>query len=230
MEGPSLEPQPGYQQIRVQLQTSQRRHRAFVPEAPRVPRSAWWALALLFLMHVLETIGRWLVLAVQPQVRDEFRLDEGQMGWLSTALLLGLAARKPAAGLRGRPGEPGSAAGDRLRGLELGHGLDGTRAARTTTLQAARAAAGAGGASVTLVGLTMLMDLFPRTIRARALALFFLAVPLGAARCSEPGRRVCPGHGLADRISRRRRAGLGTRALGARYSATRCAARATKLT
>ena len=47
-------------------------------------------------------------------------------------------------------------------------------------LQAARALVGVGGAAFTLVALTMLMDLFPRRVRARALALFFLAVPVGA--------------------------------------------------
>jgi MFS transporter, Spinster family, sphingosine-1-phosphate transporter len=145
-----------------------------------MPRWAWWALALLFLMHILETIGRWLVLAVQPQLRDEFKLDEGQMGWLSTTLLLGLALASPPLGyVVDRV--------NRVRLLAIGFAVWSLATVSTglassyTTLEAARAAAGAGGALVTLVGLTMLMDLFPRTIRARALALFFLAVPLGAA-------------------------------------------------
>jgi MFS transporter, Spinster family, sphingosine-1-phosphate transporter len=44
----------------------------------------------------------------------------------------------------------------------------------------ARALVGIGGAAFTLVALTLLMDLFPRSVRARVLAIFFLAVPVGA--------------------------------------------------
>ena len=48
-------------------------------------------------------------------------------------------------------------------------------------MQAARAIAGIGGAVIVLVGITLLMDAFPRHVRSRVLAIYFLAVPLGAA-------------------------------------------------
>ena len=46
-------------------------------------------------------------------------------------------------------------------------------------IQAARAAAGAGGAAATVIALTLLADVFPRRMRGRAFAAFFLAVPAG---------------------------------------------------
>ncbi len=48
-------------------------------------------------------------------------------------------------------------------------------------IQVARALVGVGGATFEVVALTILMDLFPRAVRARVLAVFFLAVPMGAA-------------------------------------------------
>ena len=40
---------------------------------------------------------------------------------------------------------------------------------------------GVGGAIFAVIALSLIMDLFPRAIRARALTAYFLAVPLGAA-------------------------------------------------
>ena len=48
-------------------------------------------------------------------------------------------------------------------------------------IQVARALVGVGSATFEVVALTILMDLFPRAVRARVLAVFFLAVPMGAA-------------------------------------------------
>ncbi len=48
-------------------------------------------------------------------------------------------------------------------------------------MQVARLLVGVGGSMSTVVGLTLLMDVFPRSLRARALTAYFLAVPLGAA-------------------------------------------------
>jgi MFS family permease len=48
-------------------------------------------------------------------------------------------------------------------------------------LQLARVLVGVGGAISTVIALPMIMDLFPRGIRARALTAYFLAIPLGAA-------------------------------------------------
>src|SRR5205807_204620 len=110
----------------------------------------------------------------------ELQLSETQAGWLSTVLLLGFTVGGPPIGYLA----------DRLRRprlLAIGFALGslatvGTGLARTyDQLQAARVLVGVGGAAFLCIALTILMDLFPRGVRGRVLAGFFLAMPLGAA-------------------------------------------------
>jgi MFS family permease len=131
-------------------------------------------------MNLLESVDQWLLKAVLPQVSGELRLSEIQAGWLSTVLLLGLAAACPPLGyLADRVRRP--------RLMAVGFAVwslatVATGLARTyDQMQLARALVGVGGATFWVVALTCLMDLFPRVIRARVLAALFLAVPLGAA-------------------------------------------------
>jgi predicted MFS family arabinose efflux permease len=150
------------------------------PPGVLVPRWAWAAVALFFAMNLLDAVDHWLLAAVLPQVSDDLKISEAQAGWLSTVLLLGLAAASLPVGYLA----------DRLRRprlLALGFAVwsmatVATGLARSyDQIQAARALVGIGGATFEVVALTILMDAFPRTRRARALAVFFLAVPLGAA-------------------------------------------------
>jgi MFS transporter, Spinster family, sphingosine-1-phosphate transporter len=149
-------------------------------EAPTASRFAWSVLVLFVGMHVLDTANRWLLLGAlsQQEARNEITLSEDQLGWLSTVLLLGLAgASVPIGFLVDRLNRP--------RLLAIGVAVwsmatVSTGLARSyDQLQVARALVGAGGAAFTLVALTMLMDLFPRRVRARVLAIFYLAVPVG---------------------------------------------------
>src|SRR4029077_13546036 len=58
----------------------------------------------------------------------------------------------------------------------------GTGLARSyNQIQVARVLVGIGGSTFAVTGLTMLIDLFPRGIRARVISAYFLAIPLGAA-------------------------------------------------
>jgi MFS family permease len=150
------------------------------PAADVVPRWAWAVFALLFAMHLLDSAQRWLLPVVLRGVRQELQLSEAQAGWLSTMLLLGFTVAAPPIGY----------VADRLRRsrlLALGFALGslatvGTGLARTyDQLQAARVLVGVGGAAFMVIALTILMDLFPRRVRGRVLAGFFLAMPLGAA-------------------------------------------------
>jgi MFS family permease len=137
-------------------------------------------LAIFFVMYLLDSIDQWLLPAVLPQVSQELSLSEIEGGWLWTVYLLGLAVTCPLIGYLA----------DRLRRprlLALGFAVwslatVASGLARTyDQIQVARALVGVGSAIFGVVALTMLMDLFPRTIRALAFAVFFLAVPLGAA-------------------------------------------------
>ena len=148
------------------------------PEA--VPLWAWAVFSLLFAMHLLDSAHRWLMTAVLREIGREFELSASQAGWLSTVLLLGFTVAAPPVGYLA----------DRLRRprlLALGFALASlatvaTGLARTyDQLQLARVLVGVGGAAFIVIALTLLMDLFPRRIRGRVLAGFFLAMPMGAA-------------------------------------------------
>ncbi len=115
-----------------------------------------------------------------PRVRGDLALEETQAGWLATVLLIGAAVAGPAVGyLADRFRRP--------RLLAIGFAawslaVVATGLARTyDQVQAARAAAGAGGAAATVVVLTLLADIFPRRMRGRVFAAYFLAMPAGAA-------------------------------------------------
>jgi MFS transporter, Spinster family, sphingosine-1-phosphate transporter len=144
------------------------------------PRWMWGVLLLFFAMHLLDSIDRWLLAAVLPQISDELNLSGIQAGWLSTVLLLGLAAASVPIGYLA----------DRLRRRRLlatGFAVWSMSTVATglaqsyDQIQLARALVGVGSATFEVVALTILMDLFPRALRARVLGVFFLAVPIGAA-------------------------------------------------
>ena len=137
-------------------------------------------LLVLFGFHFLDSVDRWLLPAVLPHIDQDLGLSNSETAWLTTILLISFAVASPPIGYFA----------DRLnrrRLLAVGVAVWGlatmwTGLARSySQLQAARSIAGIGGAAIGVVGLTLLMDAFPRQIRSRVLAVYFLAMPLGAA-------------------------------------------------
>jgi MFS family permease len=144
------------------------------------PRWAWAAFAILFVAHLLDSFDRWLLPVVLRPVSKELNLTDVQGGWLATLLLLTYAIWSPIIGYFA----------DRLRRprlLALGIAVwslatVGTGLARSyDQLQLVRILVGVGGSTFGVVALTLLMDLFPRDMRARILSVYYLAMPLGAA-------------------------------------------------
>ncbi len=140
---------------------------------------AWLVLTLLVAIHTLIEADIWLMASHLPDVRQELSLEETDAAWLSTVLLVAAALAAPIAGYLAdwmrRPRLMAIATG------VWGLAVVGTGLSRSFDhLQLARAAAGAGGAAATVTGLTLLVDVFPRRMRGRALAAFFLAMPAGA--------------------------------------------------
>jgi MFS transporter, Spinster family, sphingosine-1-phosphate transporter len=143
-------------------------------------RWAWGAFAVLFLAHLLDSFDRWLLPVVLRDLSQELVLSDMQAGWLATLLLLSYAVWSPIVGYFA----------DRLgRSRLLAVGIAvwslacvGTGLARSyNQLQFVRVLVGIGGSTFGVVALTLLMDLFPRSVRARVVSLYYLAMPLGAA-------------------------------------------------
>ena len=145
-----------------------------------VPRWAWGAFAVLFLANLLDSFDRWLLPVVLRDVSRELVLSDVQAGRLATLLLLSYAVWSPVVGyFADRVGRP--------RLLAVGIAVwslacVGTGLVRSyDQLQFVRVLVGIGGSTFGVVALTLLMDLFPRGMRARVLSLYYLAMPLGAA-------------------------------------------------
>ncbi len=75
-------------------------------------------------MHLLDSIDRWVLAIVLPQLSDGLKLSEVQAGWLSTVLLLAFAISSPPIGYVADRIEASPAAGHRFRNLEPGNGRD----------------------------------------------------------------------------------------------------------
>lgn len=148
--------------------------------AVEVGRGAVAALGLLFAMNLLDAANRSVLAAVLPQAQGALRFDDERAGmlafwWLLSFMLVALCVGYFGDRVR-RPwllalGSFCCAAG------AAGSGVAGSYGA----LRAARVVFGVGGGLSGVVALTMLADLFPRTARARVMAWFYLALPVGGA-------------------------------------------------
>lgn len=150
------------------------------PGARPIPWWAWGLLGFLFLAHLLASMDRWLFTSLALPIGRELDLWDDQADWLEALPLIAAAVWAPTLGyFVDRVRRP------RLLALGIAFfGLAGVTSGLAATfpaLQRARALVGLGSVTAGVVSLTMLMDVFPRGFRARALAIYFLAGPLGAA-------------------------------------------------
>jgi MFS family permease len=150
------------------------------PTEAAVPRWARVTFLVLFAMNLLDYTDRWVLSAVLPGIKQEFRLNYFQSGLLFTMFLVSYTMISPVMGW----------AGDRTRRTWLlGAGVGvwslatvGTGLARNYGhLVLARSLLGIGEATYGVLAPTILMDLFPRERRARVMSAFYLAMPIGGA-------------------------------------------------
>lgn len=141
---------------------------------------AWYALALLFLVYLLNFLDRQLLTVLAPAIKADLGLSDAQLGLLyGTAFaffyaLLGLPIARLADGW--------NRVWTVVLGLALwslmtaGSGL----AAGFVGLAVARMGVGVGEASAAPAGYSLLQDLFPPRRRATAIALYSSGIFLGA--------------------------------------------------
>ena len=143
-------------------------------------RSATYALLVVTLLNFLNYIDRFVLAAVLPRVKTELVLTDFQLGLLANAFLVAYFLTSPLFGILGdRASRP------RLMGIGVGLWSIATAAAGLTRnfvqLLMARAWVGVGEAAYSTISPALLADYFPRSERGRAFAIFYVAIPVGAA-------------------------------------------------
>jgi MFS family permease len=137
-------------------------------------------LVLLTGLNLINYIDRYLVMAVSEKFGAEFGLSDGGRGAVVTAFMFGYMLTSPIFGSLGdRRARKGLiAAGVAIWSLAtvasgLTHGFG--------TMFLARVAVGVGEASYATLSPTIIDDLAPREAKSRWLAIFYAAIPVGAA-------------------------------------------------
>ena len=143
-------------------------------------RSAPVALSLLSGLNVLNYLDRYVGAAVLPLMLAAFSLTDAQGGLLQSAFIVVYSLMSPVAGWFGdrRARLPLAALGV----LIWSFATLGTAAAPTfALLLCARALIGVGEASYGVITPALVSDYYPAERRARALAIFYAAIPIGTA-------------------------------------------------
>src|SRR6185369_7251937 len=143
-------------------------------------RAAYYGLAVVTLLNFLNYIDRYIIAAVLPRMQSELHLTNTQAGLLATAFLVAYFITSPIFG----------ALGDRLSRTRLmAVGVSAWSVATAATgvmrsfgqLMIARSCVGVGEAAYATISPALLSDYFPRAQRGRAFAVFYVAIPVGAA-------------------------------------------------
>jgi MFS family permease len=138
------------------------------------------ALAILTGLNFLNYIDRFIPAAILPTILASFGLTGAEGGFLQTMFILTMAFVSPIAGWLGdrQPRFRLAAVGVFVwSAATFGSGLAPTFA----VLVGARALIGVGEASYTVVTPSLLSDFYPTGQRARVLAIFYAAIPMGSA-------------------------------------------------
>lgn len=147
-------------------------------ERPLSSRYLAYALAIVFFANFLNYADRQVVSALEVEIKTAFAMSKAEFGALWSAFTLGYMVFAPLIGY---------AAGRYRRTLlfaacvfiwslaTIGSGL----ATGKTGLFLSRFLIGVGEAGCLVIGPTLVADYFSAKVRGRALALFFLGMPLG---------------------------------------------------
>jgi MFS transporter, Spinster family, sphingosine-1-phosphate transporter len=148
---------------------------------PQPLRWSYWGLGVLTAINLVNYIDRFLVPSMVESIKaSELRPDDFQMGALATGFLIVYALTAPMFGVLGdRRSRP--------RWLAVGiflwsiatvfSGLAWSYAA----LFVSRTLVGIGEAAYGTIAPSLLSDYFPKNRRSRTFAIFFCAIPVGAA-------------------------------------------------
>jgi MFS family permease len=143
-------------------------------------RAAYYGLAVVTTLNFLNYIDRYILAAVLPRVQSELSLSDFQAGLLAPAFLVAYFITSPVFGTLG----------DRLSRTRLmamgvcawsAATAAGGLARNFAQLMAARSCVGVGEAAYATISPALLSDYFRPSQRGRAFAIFYVAIPVGAA-------------------------------------------------
>src|SRR5450755_2527161 len=151
------------------------------PSRPALITSAVGALAILTFINLLNYLDRFIVSALAESLKhSSLALSDFKLGTLATGFLLVYMVAAPVFGALGdRRARPRLIAFG-VACWSFATALSGL-ATSYATLLAARAAVGIGEAAYGTIAPSMLADFFPESRRGRVMAVFFCAIPVGAA-------------------------------------------------
>src|SRR5664279_5282319 len=142
--------------------------------------NARFALLLLTALNFFNYVDRNVLFAVQPLIKVEFKLDDAQIGFLTTAFFICYMVAAPLiAPLADRyPRKWIMAAGATVWSIAtllsaVTHSYD--------ELLLRHLIVGIGEATFVVIAPAFLADLFPENRRGRVLSIFYLAIPVGTA-------------------------------------------------
>lgn len=143
-------------------------------------RNAIWVLGLLTFINLFNYLDRYILVALSPSIKRDLGLSYTEVGFLTTAFMFTYFLISPVFGWLGdrKPRNKVMSAGVALWSLAtvwsgLARALPG--------LLGSRLAVGVGEAAYGSISPSVLTDLFPKKIRGRIFAIFFMAIPVGSA-------------------------------------------------
>jgi MFS family permease len=142
--------------------------------------AARYGLALVTLLNFINYIDRFILAAVLPRIKTDFTLSDFEVGLLANAFLVTYFITSP---FFGRLGDRGGRTRLMAAGVAVwcfATGMAGL-ARNFAQLVAARATVGVGEAAYATISPALLADYFPPERRGRAFAVFYVAIPVGAA-------------------------------------------------
>lgn len=155
---------------------------------------AGFALAVLFAINMMNFFDRNMIGPVAEPIRKEWHLNDSQIGWLATAFtLLYAVVGVPLGRLSDRR--------DRTKILSLGVALWSLLTAATglawnfTALFVARLGVGVGEASCAPAANSLIGDFYVARVRARAISVFMLGLPIGIFFANLVSGRIAAAYG-----------------------------------
>ncbi len=137
-------------------------------------------LLLLTGINLLNYLDRYILAALAPAIQKDIQINDAQLGFLATAFMFSYFLISP---LFGRMGDTKP----RYKIMALGVSLWSVATALSGMAKSyfgilsARFAIGVGEAAYGAISPSVITDLYPKTLRGRAFAIFFMAIPVGSA-------------------------------------------------